>query len=335
MTLLSLCNAVHPAEISELPKESRKINRQFKMSASFPESSNVPNHLLQSRCKLGEGPVWDHRTGQLCFIDIHAETFYRITPGTQDMEQFDVKQKIGCSALRAEGGYVLGLTDGLWIFEPENGRLEKWVAPENLPESNRFNDGKVDPAGRFWAGTMSLKGEKEAGTLYCVFPDGRIEEKVTGVTISNGLAWSSDRTKFYYIDTPTGKVDVFDYDDDTGEIANRRTAVTIPEGHGHPDGMCIDDEDTLWIALWGGSGVLHCDPATGNVIDKLPVPTEKVTCTTFGGPEMTDLFITTAGGPGHGEPESEDADNDPEAGNTFTARLPVSGPQATLFGGNS
>jgi sugar lactone lactonase YvrE len=297
------------------------------MSNSFPTTDVSARQIINSQCKLGEGPLWDHRSNLLCFVDINGETYLRFDVGSGDNPQrLPVNQKVGCSALHPDGGYLLGLADGFWIFDPAHDKLEKWIAPEGHDPAKRFNDGKVDPAGRFWAGTMG--GNDKSGKLYCLHPDGRLEEKLSGVAISNGLAWSSDHKRFYYIDTPTRRVDVFDYDIDTGSISNRRPAIELPEGVGYPDGMTIAKDDTLWVAMWEGHGVLHCDPVGGKIIEKLEIPTERVTCPTFGGMDLDELFVTTAGGPG--EP---DASADDPAGNVFSVKLPVGGEKAVVFGG--
>ena len=179
---------------------------------------------------------------------------------------------------------------------------------------NRMNDGKCDPAGRFWCGSMHPDETKGAGNLWMMDVDLSVEKKLAGVTISNGLAWTADATKLYYIDTPTGQVDVFDYDITTGAINNRRMAVKNVWG-GYFDGMTIDVEDNLYIAIWQGGCVLKIDPRTGVLLAKITVPGVKnVTCCTFGGDNLNELYITNSA-------EKTDAKEEPNAGAVFHIML--------------
>ena len=173
--------------------------------------------------------------------------------------------------------------------------------PEADKPENRFNDGKCDCSGRFWAGTMSKKLDSgygdsgPAGSVYCLEPDLRISRKIENVTISNGLGWSPDNGTLYYIDSPTKTVAAYDFDRRNGGISRKRVVVELPDGFvGMPDGMCVDAEGMLWIALWGGAGVTRWDPATGGLLQKLAVPALNVTSCVFGGTKLDELFITTA-----------------------------------------
>jgi len=141
---------------------------------------------------------------------------------------------------------------------------------------------------------MGRNSEPGAGALYCLEDDGTVLRRLTGVSCSNGIVWSRDAKTMYYIDTPTREVAAFDYELATGSISGRRTAVRFPESAGLPDGMCIDAEDTLWVAMWGGSAVLRCDPASGAVVGSYPIPASQVTCCTFGGTGLDELYVTTA-----------------------------------------
>jgi sugar lactone lactonase YvrE len=199
----------------------------------------------------------------------------------------------------ARGGsaeLLVALRDGFARVDIESGALTALANPDGVP-TNRWNDGKCSPEGRFWAGTMGAPGlvKDGVGGLYVLDRDEVTARRaVSGVTISNGLAWSADGKTMYYIDTVTGRVDAFDYDAATGALANRREAFKIPEGTGHPDGCCMDADGNLWIAQWGGWRVVAYRPENGAVVAEVRVPAANVSSCTFGGPGLADLYITTA-----------------------------------------
>jgi sugar lactone lactonase YvrE len=187
----------------------------------------------------------------------------------------------------------------------------------------RFNDGKCDPRGRLFAGTMALEKPRAPGTLYRFDPDGAISPVLTGLGTSNGLAWSRDERTMFFIDTPTLEVSAFDYDPATGAIANRRTAVKFPsETNARPDGMVIDADDNLWVAMYDGAGVQGCDPRTGKIFAKIDVPARKTTSCTFGGPVLRDLYITCAR-----------TEGEPHTGAIWMARPGVRGVPALTYAG--
>jgi len=244
--------------------------------------------------QLGEGPVWDDRTGTLLWVDIIRGHVHLLKPAGAEYRRLDLGEMVGVVALRENGQLIAGIKSGIADVDILTGTLNRRFAPESHLPDNRFNDGKCDPAGRFWAGTMPLSGSGPQGSLYLVGKEGSLHRMVTGVTISNGLAWSLDRKRMYYIDTPTFEVACFDYDDATGSIDRRRTAFKIPRTEGAPDGMTIDAEGMLWVAHWGGWQVTRWDPNKGTMIDKIKLPVSNVTSCTFGGPDLRDLYITSA-----------------------------------------
>ena len=160
--------------------------------------------------------------------------------------------------------------------------------------SIRFNDGKCDAAGRFWVGTMALSEEENKGNLFVMETDLSVKKKIENVSISNGIAWNADNTIMYYINTPTNYVFAFDYDIENGEISNQRVAVDLTHENGFADGMTIDEEGMLWIAFYGGWRVARYNPETGELLKQIELPVENVSCCTFGGPGLNDLYITTA-----------------------------------------
>ncbi|HMQ91403.1 MAG TPA: SMP-30/gluconolactonase/LRE family protein [Flavilitoribacter sp.] len=243
---------------------------------------------------LGEGPVWDARRQCICWVDILNGQIHEFTPAQNAYRRIQVNDMVGAVALRADGHFIAALKSGLAFVNRDTGAVRMLHDPEVHLPGNRFNDGKCDPAGRFWVGTMALSEEPGAGSLYMIEKDLSTARKIDGVTISNGLAWSPDHKTFYYIDTPTMEVVAYDYDIRTGEITRKRTVITIPENQGFPDGMTIDREGMLWIAHWDGWQVTRWDPRTGKQLLRLPLPVARVTSCTFGGADFRDLYITTA-----------------------------------------
>lgn len=284
--------------------------------------------VLDARATLGEGPTWDPDSRSLFWVDILRNLIHRFDPATGEDVAFDAGRPVGALALRVSGGLVLALEDGIALASASGDRVEL-VAPvgEDDP-ATRFNDGKCDPAGRFWAGTMAYDEAPGAGALYRFDPDHRVERMLTGVSISNGLAWSLDQRMMYYIDSPTQAVDAFDYDQETGTIDRRRRVVEIPKAMGIPDGMTIDAEGGLWVALWGGWAVHRYRP-DGRLDRVVEVPAAHVTSCAFGGPALDDLFVTSAQ---DGLDEAALAAQ-PHAGAVFRCRPGVAGVPAHRFAG--
>ena len=244
--------------------------------------------LYDSKATLGEGPVWDARMQTLYWLDIINRRIY--ANGDVFLE---TDETIGCLALRKDGGLIFTKRFSFWICESDSPQLTLLSSLTDEPPNNRFNDGKCDPRGRFLAGTMDM-GEKDPnGSLYSV-DEKSVTKLLSGVTISNGLTWSPDHKTFYYIDTPTREVRAFDYDLETGAIANPHVAVRVPESLGWPDGMTSDTQGNLWIAMWGGAQVTKWDSSTGQLLDRIPVPAKNVSSCVFGGKNRNELYITSA-----------------------------------------
>jgi sugar lactone lactonase YvrE len=242
---------------------------------------------------LGEGPSWDVSSNKLYWVDIRGSQLHVYDPMTEKTQTYDLSQFVCSVVPRQKGGVVLALNHGFYSMDFHTSELELLVKVET--DTNiRFNDGKCDPAGRFWAGTMAINHEKGKGKLYCLDTDGSVRLMLEGVTISNGLGWSPDHQTMYYIDTPTRKVFAFDYDVVTGNISGQRNIVEIPNGEGEPDGMAVDEEGMIWVAQIGGAIVSRWNPATGERLQIVELPVPRVTSCTFGGTNLTDLFITTA-----------------------------------------
>ena len=244
--------------------------------------------LHDAKALLGEGPVWDERTQTLYWVDILNKRIYANGDSLAELDEF-----IGCLAPRVRGGLILAKRFSFWTFDLSATSSTFLAAPTDEPATNRFNDGKCDPRGRFLAGTMNLNEKDSTGSLYS-FDGESIAKLLSNVTISNGLTWSPDGKTFYYIDTPTRVVQAFDYDLDTGAIASPRVAVTIPASLGWPDGMTSDSQGNLWIAMWGGAQITKWNPHTGQLLEQIPVPALQTSSCAFGGKHLNELFITSA-----------------------------------------
>lgn len=279
--------------------------------------------VVEAKAELGEGPVWDADRGVLWWLDILGCAVHHFDPRSGDDVATPTERPVGALALRRAGGLVLATPRGLETFDPDTAQTELLVAGGD-EQVTRMNDGKCDSRGRMWAGTMAYDAAEGAGTLYCFGVDHQVRPVVTDVTISNGLAWSADDTVMYYIDSTTGRVDAFEFDVEGGELGARRPVAEIPEDAGLPDGMTIDAEGCLWVALYGGGGVRRYTP-DGTLDGFVPVPARNVTSCTFGGPDLDVLYITTARG-------SED-DGFPAAGSVFACRPGVRGRPTQPYGG--
>ena len=244
--------------------------------------------LYNTKATLGEGPVWDANTETLYWIDIMGK---RIHANADVLVESD--ETIGCISVRQSGGLIFTKRFSFWTVELDPVRTTLLTTLEDEPANNRFNDGKCDPLGRFLAGTMDMNEKDPSGSLYSF--DGKSVVKLFDkVTISNGLAWSPDYKTLYYIDTPSHEVKAFDYDLETGDIANMRVVVNIPETFGWPDGMTSDTQGNLWVAMWGGAQVTKWNPNDGQLLEQIPVPAKNVSSCVFGGKNRNELYLTSA-----------------------------------------
>ncbi|MEI8310339.1 MAG: SMP-30/gluconolactonase/LRE family protein [Verrucomicrobiota bacterium] len=241
---------------------------------------------------LGEGPFWFEN--RLWWVDIDAGTLHSADEAGQNRTTRHLGRRIGAAAPADSRRFVVALEDGIGLLDRESGGLQMLAAPESHIPDNRFNDGKCDPVGRFVAGTLSRSGQRQAAALYSIDGHGTCRKIFAPVTLSNGLAWSDDGRTLYHVDSLNRQIAAFDYDLETGRIANRRIAVEVPENMGLPDGMDIDDEGNLWVAHWGGWAVRCWSPATGRRLAEIPMPCSAPTSCCFGGASGSTLFITTA-----------------------------------------
>jgi sugar lactone lactonase YvrE len=282
--------------------------------------------FVDARAQLGEGPVWDARSGRLIWVDIEGEALHSTHPESGETTTLPMPMPIGIAVPRQSGGFVAALEDGFYAIDTDGG-TELIAEIDNRPRGLRFNDGACDPAGRFIAGTMAYDFKPGAGSLYRLETDLSVSRLIDSVTISNGLGWSPDGGTMYYVDTPTKRIDAFDYDVDSGAISRRRPFVEI-DGEGRGDGLCVDVDGAVWVALWPGWSVRRY-LADGTLDAILPLPVAEVSSCVFGGPSLDELFITTA----WSTLSDEQRAAQPLAGSLFRASVGTRGiPRASFSG---
>lgn len=246
-----------------------------------------------ARYELGEGPLWDVARQCLWFVDIMRGHVHQLDPVTGAGRVFDIGQPVGAVACAERGDLVCAVRDGFVRLNVETGTVMTLALVEADNPRNRMNDGYVDARGRFWAGTMSMHHEREQGALYRLDPDGIVTQHLTGVTTSNGIDWNGDSTLMYFIDTGLPYIDIFDFDLERGTLANRRHFVKIDPAEGKPDGLIVDDEDHVWVALWRGGQIRRYAP-DGSCVLTVRLPSPLTTKPAFGGRDVTELYVTSA-----------------------------------------
>ena len=281
---------------------------------------------LDVQAELGEGPVWDPRGACLYFVDILQGRVHRFDPATGALRTYDAGRMVGAVVPTDGDDMMLVVQDGFARLDTTTGGVRAVARIDAARPDLRFNDGKCDPAGRLWAGTMALDERRGAGALYRLDPDGIVRCILRGVTISNGLDWSDDGATMYFIDSPTRSIDVFDVDAASGDVRNRRSFVRIPPGDGVPDGMTLDADGCVWVALWGG-GAVHRYSPDGERAAVVRVPTGYPTSCAFGGADYGDLYITTA----HVKLTPQERVEQPQAGGVFRVRPGAKGRPPNRF----
>ncbi len=254
----------------------------------------VKNTLVESACVLGESPIWDAEKECLYWVDLLVGKLHRYHNGSQKHEILNFKEVVCAVALSNSGKLLITFKRELAILEDfqTGSLLEKTTL---LPQNGvRFNDGKIDPMGRLWIGTMSETGAKKNGILMKVDHNFKASVEVRQLDISNGMCWNAEHNQFYHVDTGKNSVTVYDFYKVRGEITNPRIIIKIPRSWGKPDGMTIDNEGKLWIALWGGWAVSRWDPESGSCIGMIDLPVSQVSSCVFGGNNLSELFITSA-----------------------------------------
>ena len=270
----------------------------------------------------GEGPVWWPGWGGLAWVDMLAGDILRLDD-TGTPQRWHVGPVAAAFRPRRSGGLVIATEHEFVLADAFGGDTRRVAAVLDDP-GVRFNDGGCDPTGAFWCGTMAYAETPGRGELFRLRPDGSVDRVLADLTISNGLAWTPDGTQAYYIDTPTSRIDLFDVDQ-AGELANRRPFARIDPADGHPDGLTLDADGRVWVALWGGAAVRCYDPS-GTLVEVVTLPASQVTACTFGGPELDELFITTSR-------QGDDGGEHPNAGAVYRYRPGVGGLPAPTFAG--
>ena len=268
-------------------------------------------------CELGEGPFWDSKRSRLHWVDIIGKKITSQNLDGSNIHALEVDGNPGCVVLSDDGTMVAGVDNQISSLDGD-GNLLRVLADTKEGSGLRFNDGKCDPSGRFWVGSMDRKEKNKLGSLYSWNSIEGLVNREQGVTVSNGMGWSPDNSLFYYIDSPTREVSVYDFDLSTGSINNKRRFISFTEEDGFPDGMTIDKDGRLWIAFWGGSKIMCVNPDSKAIEEVVSFPVSKITSCAFGGEKMDRLFITSA-------KVQVNEEDEPMAGKTFVVSPGVKG----------
>ncbi len=277
--------------------------------------------------QLGEGPNWDEAAQKLLRVDITAGRIHRYAPASERRSTIDVGDLVGFALPRRDGGLVAGVRNTIVLLEAGGGRRIIARVERHRPE-NRFNDARCDAVGRLWAGTLSMVREPGAAALYRVDPDGAVQAVRRDMTICNGLGWSPNNRLMYVIDSLTQRIDVYDFDLVAGAIHDRRTLVEVDAADGLPDGLTVDAEGGVWVALFGGGAVRRYTPA-GELDTVVLLPATNCTCPAFGGAELDELYVTSA----RHRLSDEQLARQPLAGALFRVRPGVRGRPQHRFAG--
>ncbi|HSM82198.1 MAG TPA: SMP-30/gluconolactonase/LRE family protein [Nodosilinea sp.] len=293
-------------------------------NAPLPEL--LAQNVLHARARLGEGPLWDGAKQVLYWVDILNHRVHVFEPSSGDDCHWEVGDVGSALALRAGEQLLVAMGNRIASLDLTSGQVETLHALHFDTPGTRFNDGKCDPQGRFWIGTMSPEHPGQAA-LYRYDPDGTVRTMETGLTISNGLGWSPDGGTFYLTDSPQRKIYAYRFDGESGEICDRTVAIDLGDEPVEPDGLAIDADGNIWTALWDGWAVA-CFSPQGEALGRVSLPVSRPTCPTFGGPNLSTLYVTTAS-VGLSQKEIQQGFY---SGDVFAIAAPVSGLPTHPFG---
>lgn len=249
--------------------------------------------VLPWGAQLGEAPVWHSDENRLYWVDILQPAVYRFDPQTGVNEECKLRKLVSAVLPRAGGGLMAATQDGIEILDFDTGSLIPFADPETDVAENRLNDAKVGPGGSIWVGSMRLDASKPSGGLFRITSQGTVERKESGLTVSNGMDWSPDKSTFYFVDTVPGVIYAYDSEQGSGSLSNRRVFAEIPKHDGRADGLTVDSEGGVWCAIWDGWCVRRYSP-NGDLDRTIDMPVPRPTSVCFGGPDMKTLFITSA-----------------------------------------
>lgn len=291
---------------------------------------NEPRCIWNAQAALGEGPIWSAKEQALYWVDILNHRLHRYAPGHKQAQRtWQFNQEISAASERLDAeGLIVSLRHGFAFFDPATEKLRTISQVEADLPGNRFNDGKCDARGRFWAGTMDFNGKLPTGSLYRLDANLETAKMDGGYPVTNGPAWSADCRIMYYNDSVHGKVYAFDFDLEKGEISNKRLFLQFTHEDGSPDGMTTDVEGGIWIAHWGAGKVTRHAP-DGEILQTIMLPCSQITSCAFGGHDLKTLFITSAA---HGLSPQQLA-CEPLAGGLFAIELDIAGMPANAFAG--
>ncbi|MEO8487076.1 MAG: SMP-30/gluconolactonase/LRE family protein [Betaproteobacteria bacterium] len=284
--------------------------------------------VLDLKASLGECPVWSIAEQALYFVDINAPSLVRFDPATGAHRAMPLPSSVGCFGLRARGGFVLALRDGVWHADAHGKPGRKVADAPYDPSHHRFNDGRVDRQGRFWVGTMNENRDANTAALYRLDPDGTLDRVLDDLMISNGLAWSPDGRTMYHADTPTHTVRAFDFDPASGMPSRPRTFAHWDGATDRPDGGAVDSRGHYWTAFYRGGKIVELDPA-GRVVREIPFPGMCPTMCAFGGPDLKTLYVTSA----RQERPDDELARFPQSGGVFAMAVEAPGLPDPLYAG--
>ena len=276
-------------------------------------------------CDLGEGPYWDDAQQELYFVDITNKQVKIFSPSDSSVKTIKFDQEVSAVFLDQKSELIVAARDGVFTAS-QDGALKTLLAPIEADDpSIRTNDAKCDSTGRMWVGTMAFDFTPGVAALFTLDSKG-LKQVVPVLTIANGLGWSRDQKSMYFIDSPTGRVDIFDCDLQSGELKNRRPLITFDAAAGIPDGLTTDEDGGIWVAFFGGGEVSRYDPS-GELTHVVTLPVKQVTSCCFGGKDMTELFITTA----RYAMNSESLAKEPLAGSLFKLSTTFKGSKSNRY----